>query len=107
MEILIETGLFKKIKTKFLPKNTCVNQETTEAKPLGIKAVQGIFYVLVGALILCSLVLFIEKIHYKFKHRKVTPLNDDNELSDKLAQNTSGTQQGIEYNKTDLPLVDD
>ena len=76
IRISIEAGLLEKINAKYIPTNRCADQEMTETKALGPYAAQGIFYVLIAALILCAIVLFIEVVHYKMKHRKVKPLID-------------------------------
>ena len=77
----------------------------TETKALGPYATQGIFYVLIAALILCTMVLFIEVVHYKMKHRKVKPLMDSDDINGHVQKNHK--QQKLRAIRVfDLPEID-
>ncbi len=55
-----------------MPVNMCI-AEQTEARALGMTAIQGIFIVSAAALILCTIVLLLEIVHNKMKQTKVVP----------------------------------
>ena len=103
IRISLEAGLLEKIKAKYTPTNLCADQDMTEAKALGRYATQGIFYVLVAALILCAMVLFIEVLHYKIKRRKVEPLIDSVHVNEYVRK--IDKQQELHAIRNDLPPI--
>ena len=105
IRISIEAGLLEKIKAKYIPTNRCADQEMTETKALGPYATQGIFYVLIAALILCTMVLFIEVVHYKMKHRKVKPLIASAHINERV-QKIHKQQKLRAIRIFDLPKID-
>ena len=107
IRISIEAGLLEKIKAKYIPTNRCADQAMTETKALGPYATQGIFYVLIAALILCTMVLIIEVVHYKMKRRKIEPLIDSVRTKEHVRKmNQKEVLHATRKNIFHLPTID-
>ena len=71
---LNEGGLLHKMLEKYIPRGGCFSEKNT-ASSLSIFALQGLFIIVAILISICTLVLFLEIVHFKIKHVKVAPLH--------------------------------
>lgn len=71
---LNEGGLLHKMLENYIPRGGCFSEKNT-ASSLSIYALQGLFITVVILISICTLVLFLEIVHFKIKHVKVAPLH--------------------------------
>ena len=102
---LNECGILQKLMKDTLPRNKCTEDKNTSSS-LSIYALQGIFIVLVVAILFCSLILFLEVIHSKIKRTKVVP-KQQQEIKPTLTVKPSTSNGSLmDVNNEDLVLTE-